>query len=399
MAMAIASRPANPKLELAGRAVTVGAHVLGEKLTRPVARNPGDVPVSGDRVTTQWLTHALCGAHPDAEVVGFTTPGGSKGTSTRTALRITYNAAGEAAGLPTQLFTKATTSFSQRLLLGGARVLHGETHFFMGLRQRVEMEAPLGYYGAVDEASWRSIVILEDIAATKGAQFIAPTTPLTRAQVEDLVQNQARYHGALWESDAIAHLKTPADHFHNVSSFINMRGRCEVGLQRAADVVPGVLHGQADRLWKGTERCLQLATDALPRTLLHADCHVGQTYITADGRMGLTDWQAAMQGGWGYDFAYLVGSACEPEDRRAWERDLLALYLEALAAHGGDAPAFDDAWLTYRQQLFYPLSAWLFTIGRAATQPKMQPDDISRAIIRRLTNAIVDLDSFAALGI
>ena len=103
-----------PKLELAGRAATVGAHVLTEKITRPVAHKPSDVPVSGDRVTSEWLTHALCSEHPGAEVLSFTTPGGSKGTSTRTALRLEYNEAGRSAGLPTQLFTKTTTSLSPR---------------------------------------------------------------------------------------------------------------------------------------------------------------------------------------------------------------------------------------------------------------------------------------------
>ena len=49
--------------------------------------------------------------------------------------------------------------------------------------------------------------------------------------------------------------------------------------------------------------------------------------------------------------------------------------------------------------LFYPYSAWAFTIGRAWYQPKMQPDEYSLAIIHRLSNAINDLDSFAALGI
>jgi hypothetical protein len=115
--------------------------------------------------------------------------------------------------------------------------------------------------------------------------------------------------------------------------------------------------------------------------------------------MGLTDWQACQQGGWGYDFAYLVGSACEPEDRRAWEHDLLGAYLDELARAGGSAPSFDDALLTYRQQLFYPYSAWAFTIGRAAYQPKMQPVETCRVIIRRLSTAIDDLDSLGALGV
>jgi hypothetical protein len=388
----------NPKLWLLGRAATVGGHVLAEKLTQPLARRPDEVPRNGLALTNEWLTAVLCDGHPGAAVVAFSSPGGSSGTSTRAALRVVYNDDGAKAGLPTELYTKTTASYSQRVLLGGARVLDGETQFFTRLRPRVEIEAPKGYWGGVDQRSWRSMILMEDIAATKGARFIEATTPVTRAQVEDLLRNMARYHGGLWQDPAIGTLKTPRDHFHNVKTFIDMAGRAKVGMERAREVIPPALHGQADRLWNGTERSLGLATDELPRTLLHGDSHIGQTYITADGRMGLTDWQAAQQGGWGYDFAYLVGSACEPSDRRAWEHDLLGTYLDELARAGGAAPAFDDAWLTYRQQLFYPYSAWAFTIGRAAYQPKMQPVETCLAIIRRLSSAIDDLDSLGAIG-
>jgi hypothetical protein len=381
------------------RTATVGALVLAEKATHPVARTRADVPGDVDSITIEWLTDVLCRDHRDARVVSFHSPGGHSGTSTRAALRVEYNEAGEQARLPTALYAKMTSSFRQRILLGGVKVLDGETHFFMKMRPRVEMEAPLGYWGAYDDRSWRSIIVMEDIAATKGATFESPTTPLSRSQVEDLVQNMARYHGALWEDPALSVLKTPNDHFHNVANMINMARRAAVGMERAKAVIPPALYGQADRLWKGTERCLQLATTSMPRTLLHGDCHVGQTYITGDGRMGLTDWQACQQGGWGYDFAYLVGSACEPEARREWERELLELYLERLGEHGGKPPSLDDAWLIYRQQLFYPYSAWAFTIGRAAYQPRMQPDETSLAILRRLSAAIHENDSFAAIGL
>lgn len=388
-----------PRLWVTGRALVVGANVLSEKVRKPRARSAADVPGTAAEITAEWLTSVLCRAVPGARVLAFTTPGGSSGTSERVALRVTYNDAGREAGLPEHLFAKLSASFTQRLLLGSVDVTSGETHFFMRFRPKVEMEAPLGYWGAADDRSWKSIVIMEDIAHNKGATFSDPTTQVSRTQIEDLVQNMARYHGAMWEDPDLAVLKTPADHANNVNSFISMGERCAVGMERAKSVIAPGVYGQADRLWKGTLRSLALNTDTHPRTLLHGDSHIGQTYITADGRMGLTDWQATMQGGWGYDFAYLVGSACEPDDRRAWDRELLELYLERLGEHGGKPPSFDDAWLIYRQQLFYPYSAWAFTIGRAFYQPKMQPDERSLAILKRLSAAIDDNKSFDAIGL
>lgn len=388
-----------PRLWVAGRAAVLGANVLGEMVRKPSARSALDVPGTASEITTEWLTAVLCRDVAGAEVTEFTTPGGSSGTSERVALRVTYNRTGREAGLPEHLFAKLTATFTQRLLLGSVDVISGETHFFMHFRPKAEMEAPLGYWGAADDRTWKSIVIMEDIAHSKGAIFSDPTTTVTRSQVEDLVRNMACYHGAMWEDPQLAVLKTPTDHARNVNSFISMGERCAVGMERAKSVIAPGVYGQADRLWKGTLRSLALNTDTHPRTLLHGDSHIGQTYITDDGRMGLTDWQATMQGGWGYDFAYLVGSACEPEDRRDWDRELLELYLERLTEYGGKPPTFDDAWMIYRQQLFYPYSAWAFTIGRAFYQPKMQPDERSLAILRRLSAAIDDNKSFEAIGI
>jgi hypothetical protein len=386
-------------LWVAGRAAGLLANGLVEKVRPPSVRTTDDVPGVAGEINTEWLTAVLCRDTPGAQVTSFTTPGGSSGTSERVALRVTYNQAGRDAGLPEELFAKLSASFTQRLLLGAVHVIEGETAFFMRFRPRVEMEAPKGYWGASDQRTWKSIVIMEDIAHTKGASFLDPTTQVTRSQVEDLVQNMARYHGAFWEDPELAGLKTPADHAHNVGSFIAMEQRCAVGMERAKSVIAPGVYGQADRLWQGTQRSLAINTESHPRTLLHGDSHIGQTYLTADGRMGLTDWQATLQGGWGYDFAYTVGSACEPDDRRAWDRELLELYLERLTEHGGKPPVFEEAWNIYRQQLFYPYSAWAFTIGRAAYQPKMQPDERSLAILRRLSAAIDDLNSFEIVGL
>lgn len=387
------------RLWLSRRCVEVSGHMLRERV-RPVAlRTRRDIPRDGLSLNVEWLTEVLCHEHPGARVTAFESGGGSVGTSTRTPLRVTYNDAGTAAGLPTQLFTKTTAAFRQRLVLGGGSVLHGETNFFSTFRPKVDMEAPLGYWGGVDDASWRSMIIMEDVAATKGAEFIRATESLSRAEVEDVVANMAAYHGTWWESPELDVLKTPRDHYTNVANFMDMGGRAAVGMERAKSVIPPRLHGQADRMWTGTQRALDIATDSMPRTLLHGDSHVGQTYRTAGGRMGIADWQATLQGGWAWDFAYFVGSACDPEDRRAWERDLLAKYLRGLAAAGASAPSFDEAWLAYRQQLFYPYSAWAFTIGRAFYQPRMQPVDTCLVIIKRLATAIDDLDSFAALDL
>jgi hypothetical protein len=389
----------HPALWLAGRATTVAGSMALESLGGAVPKTAQDIPRSGTDLNATWLTAVLCAGVPGAEVTSFEVPEAHAGTTSRASLRVVYNQAGTDAGLPTDLFTKSSASFSQRLMLGGADVLHGETHFFMRFRDKIDMEAPRGYFGGVDPTSWRSLLVMEDIAASKGARFIEPTTPITRAQLEDLLGNMAKYHGACWEDPDLAILKTPNDFYRNLSTLVRMGPRTAVGMERAKSVIPVGLYGRASELWEGTRRCLDIATNDAPSTLLHGDGHVGQVYITGDGRMGHTDWQGTMRGGWFFDYAYLVSTALEPEDRRAWDRELLQHYLERLVEAGGKPPAFDDAWLRYRQAVFYAYSAWSFTIGRAFYQPKMQPDEVSLACINRVAAAIEDLDALGAVGL
>ncbi len=388
----------NQKLLFALRAAAVGSHMIGEKLYPRPVRTRADVPRNGQELSTEWLTAVLCASIPGARVTSFDCVSGDSGTSTRAALRVTYNTAGRDAGLPAELFTKTTAKLSQRLLLGGADFLHGETAFFMTFRPKVEMEAPLGYWGNVDGSSWRSIIVMEDVAATKGAQFSTPITPIGREQVRDLLTNMASYHGTWWDAAELKQLSDPVRRLQNLCTFMDLPGRCAVGIQRADDVIPAALRGEADRIFSSTHVSLALLNDTTP-TLLHGDCHVGQTYMTNDGRMGLADWQATLRGGWAFDLAYLIGSACEPADRVAWEKGLIADYLERLTACGVDAPSLSDAWMSYRQSMVYPFLAWAFTLGRAWYHPKMQSVPTCRAIIERLATAIDDLDSFDALGL
>ncbi|PQM45170.1 phosphotransferase [Mycobacterium talmoniae] len=389
----------DPRAALGVQAMGVLGCALAEKVRPPTPRTAADVPISGSHVTPEWLTAVLCRGVPGAHVVSFSNPSGSSGSTERLALRVVYDDAGQRAGLPTELFTKAGTKVSQRLLTGGAGVLHGEEHFYMSLRDKTTMEAPRGYWAKADNRSWRSITIMEDIVATRGARFVGPTERLTEDQMHDLVRTLACMHGQLWEDPAITVLRTLRQYIDRASAMVAARDRAAVGMDRAAQEIPARLHGQADRIYEATVRSLNIGTNEMPQTLLHGDAHVGQTYVTAEGKMGYADWHHCLRGGWAFDFAYAVNSACEPEDRREWERGLMETYLNSLAEYGGAAPSFDDAWLSYRQQSFWPLTAWLFTIGRAWYQPEMQPVDRCKAIIRRTAAAVDDLDAFGALGI
>jgi aminoglycoside phosphotransferase (APT) family kinase protein len=163
-------------------------------------------------------------------------------------------------------------------------------------------------------------------------------------------------------------------------------------------VIPPVLRDRQDDLYAGMRRSMEIASEA-PRTYLHGDLHIANTYRTSGGAMGIADWQVGLQGSWAFDFAYLLATALEVADRRAWERELLHFYLDALGASGGARLSAGAAWDAYRRATFYPYFAWVYTIGRARIQPHFQPERVSLTMIERIAAAIADLDSLAAVGL
>src|SRR5205823_1812642 len=96
-------------------------------------------------------------------------------------------------------------------------------------------------------------------------------------------------------------------------------------------------------------------------TVIHGDMHVGNTFLDATGRPALLDWQLVQRGHWSIDVGYHIASALEPEQRAVAERDLLAHYLDRLAAEGVSPPSFETAWNEYRRGIAYGFFLWGIT--------------------------------------
>ncbi len=389
------------KLELARAATVVTGHWLWEKVTPARPLQPGQAPPSPSALTPGWLTHALCRATPGASVVDFEVGEGSDGTSARRALRVTYNDAGREAGLPTALYTKSSPSLATRIFCGLNRLATIETEFYLRVRPELDIETPRAYHGVYDEPSGRALLLMEDIAVTRGATFADPTvTRVDRANAERMVTVMAGYHGPLWEDPRLDGeffwLRRSEDFQRRLNEMMGFRRMFHNGLKRSRDFLPAEVVAREDRMWGALEASLELRARA-PQTLLHQDVHARNWYFDADGHIGVYDWQANAKGLWAVDVAYALSCGLETDDRRAWERELLALYLDRLAANGGKPPSFEEAWLAYRQQMVHGLGFWLGTIGVTALQPELQPREVCVENIRRMGRAVADLDTLEAL--
>lgn len=358
----------------------------------------GELPVAFEDITPEWLTGAVCAGHPGAEVVEHKLVDVVQGTSNRMAIEVVYNDAGTAAGLPTKLFCKATHAMSNRVVLGLSGGAEAEVNFYNHVRDLLGIEAPPGLYARVDLDTLNSIVIMRNID-DEVTEWCTHLTPIDRARAESQVRLLADLHGACFSDPRVqkesGRFSTWEEFFTRTLSF-GMREGSEEGFLRAEDLIPARLHKRHAEIWPATLASVELTREN--PTLVHSDVHLKNWYITDAGDMALSDWQCATRGHWARDFAYTVGTALTIEDRRAWERDLLALHLDRLHAAGGPKLSFDEGWLAYRQQLLTALTWWTITYNPAPGMPDMQPMETSKMFVERLATAMDDVESLDAFG-
>ena len=389
-----------------GTVATVGriasAIVRERVLPQGHITDPTVVPTCAEAITPEWLTAVLCHHIEGARVVDVRVSGGDDGTSARRALDVAYNEAGANAGLPTKLFSKSTATFGSRMLLGVTGIAEGESVFYNHARPGLKLRSPRAFYSGYDPRSHRSMVILEDLT-TRGWTFPDPMTNIVdRSDAEEMVSELATYHAAFWDSSRfrtdLAALRPTYEGQDNLNRRVGFEKRTITGLDRAQDVVNGELYAQRDVIYPAFMHSLTLHRGA-PVTLLHQDLHLGNWLRDHDGRMGLYDWQCVAKGSWALDFSYAIGAALSTDDRREWQEDLLRIYLERLRQSGvATAPAFDAAWLAYRQQPMHALAFALFTYGGSRFEPELQPKDYTLASIAKIAQHVTDLKSVAALS-
>jgi thiamine kinase-like enzyme len=392
----------DPRVELAALTGRIAYHVVKERITKPRPTNLRAVPPSPDHLTDEWLTLALCDGVRGARVLRHDLSGRDDGTSSRRRLTVTYNEAGTAAGLPTRLFTKSGPTFKTRLVSAAAGLSRIEANFYAQVRPGLDIEAPPTRYSAYDPVSNRQLLIVDDLAATEGAVFgTVLTRTLTREQAEDVVDTLASLHVAFWEKPLQkmygSWLWSSYDFMATLNVTIGAPARILSGFERGRDVIPARLYDRRHEVPDAMMRSLEINISG-PQTMLHSDVHPGNWYVTKDGRMGLCDWQCVVQGGWARDIAYALASGLPPEDRRAWERDLVARHGKRLAEAGIAAPSPEDGFLAYRQQMPHAMFMWLGTLGRHWAQPDYQPHDIVMESVRRICIAADDLETLDAIN-
>lgn len=355
-----------------------------------------DVPLNYEAMNVTWLTAALCAETPGAKVTGFRLGLVDDGTTNRRSLFVDYNEIGRSAGLPDRIFCKASFGISNRFSLGPVGALEAEVNFYNAVRQHLDIEATEGVFSVINEA-YNSVIMLNDISGSV-TEFCDHTTEMTRERAESQMRNLAAFHGASASNPAIIEtypkFRSFYDFFHGTKQFgldVGAKG----GFSAASDLIPARTHLREAEVWAATEEAVARA-DRRAKTLTHGDVHLKNWYVAGNGEMGLSDWQCTTVSHWGRDLSYTLGTALTVANRRAWERDLIALYLDELSRHNGPTTSFDEAWTIYREQMLPALAWWTVTLNPAPGMPDMQPLPTAIEFVTRLGTAVDDLESLDA---
>ncbi|WP_286696035.1 phosphotransferase [Spongiibacter sp. UBA1325] len=354
------------------------------------------IPMAFEYITEAWLTDVLCPHIDDASVTGFKLGAEDEGTSSRRRITLTYNR--EHPELPKSVFCKSTFTLASRCLLGMNGAIEGEVKFFNQIRPDLDIEAPRAYFSTFNPDTLNSIIILED--QTDHWTFCDHRTVMTESMAKEQLDILATLHSRYYESTALdtslSYLNSWYDFFTITTNEAGFGPQADVGFRHAKDVIPATLFSKADQIWPATLASVA-KTRNQPRTVIHSDVHLKNWYTTAEGKMGLCDWQCMCIGPWGRDLAYAISTGLSIDDRRAWEKDLINYYLGALKQRGGPEIPFEQAWNDYRQNMFGALAWWTPVLCPNPDVPDMQPPETCLAFIGRITNAINDTNALDAL--
>lgn len=244
-----------------------------EKLNPPIPRTYGDIPISYENITKEWLTTTLGRDAPGNVIKSFTLGEVDNGSSNRRRIKMEWEGP-DAAKLPKSTFCKAAHSARNRIVLsvGGT---YSETCFYNEIRPRLDIEAPVAYFAGYNPDSWAAIIMLKDMG--QNTTFCRHTTLLTKTQFGEQIKTLAKLHGRFYQSNEpfFGRLLAYKDRIANLIK-VGIESACENGFRAAKDVIPPRLFARESEIWPCTVKSVE-RNAALPQTTVHGDVHLGMS--------------------------------------------------------------------------------------------------------------------------
>jgi len=360
------------------------------------------VPLTPDEFDTSILEKLIRTARPDVRLASasvvdaaLSTDGDARvSTARRIAFEVTY-AAGSAAALPHRLMVKVARPEYRDIPL-----YENEVNIYTRVGDELPIRIPRSFGGVRDPDSVTFGLVLEDLRAAN-ATFESVLSPLTPGDTAVLLDQLASLHAAYWQSPrfdgdlawVLPHTAGPIHEIFSSDTGVVLLIEHEVATHAfKRELVQSI--GETVASLRAKVARVQTHQATLPRTLLHGDAHVGNTYRLPDGRRGYFDLQLAARGFCMHDVSYTIVTSLNVDQRRAHESDLIAGYRQRLVDLGVAAPpSSDELFLEHRRAM-----AWCLYIGWLTSPTENYGWEITVGNHVRISTAYRDLESSAAIA-
>jgi hypothetical protein len=349
---------------------------------------------SPDQITPQWLTLALreSGHLPQGaviatkhEIIGT----GKMGDNAR--FTLTYDV--DHCGPATLIAKLPATDETARTMAGVLGAYYNEVMFYQNLAGHTKLRTPLIYASEVNAEGTEFVILMEDLAPSEpGSQLIGESLEHSRLALQEAAKLAAAFYG----DTAVAEL-----------AYVTSPARGDGGAQ-GGDLMQQCWPQFLDRFGHGlSAECVAFGDLYVDRhrhfvtrfqgqkTLIHGDFRCENVLFrpstdSAPAIATVVDWQTVGESSALTDVAYFLGGSVEIEQRRAWEKDLIAEYAQNLNALGVNLTE-QECWDQYRE---YAMHAIVITVlGAVFTAAEARSDKMFLAMIQRHLQQCVDLNS------
>lgn len=260
-----------------------------------------------------------------------------------------------------------------------------EQRFYETLLPRLDLRTPR-LLGVLETEGDEPGLILEDLSVR--ARPLDQLSDGTVSQVVSAMQQLPGLQAPFWDDPDLG--ERPWFYNRTTDHIEGLHERYEISWGRhCRSITPALAPEEIEIVETFGERCVDWAKGIQgPSTLVHQDLRLDNLLHGSDGAW-LIDWQTLAWGSPAWDPAFLLGSALEPVDRRAIERDRVASQVRALAARGVDWE-FDFAWTEYRRHSGAVLLGMVPAM--AFVEPTERGFEMFRSLIARGARQALDLN-------
>lgn len=349
-------------------------------------------PTHPDLVTSDWLNTILAGTpvlqSGDISGVSWQPIGtGQVGDSVR------FNLIHEGGGTSTLAGKFAAEDETSRGTGKMLRLYEKEVRFYQEIAPHIAARVPQTHACEISEDGGEFILLFEDLGPARGGNQLAGCT-IEEARAG--IRQAAAIHAPSWHNDALigkAWLATPEAVAAQVTSLYPQAHAT------FAERYSELLEPEYMALCEAFAAHYQAlsAHSKPPQCLVHGDFRLDNMLFDIKGvsePIAILDWQTVTTGKAMSDIGYFMGTGIGDDLRRAYEDELLALYLKEMSARGVSLSR-GDIWDDYRIGALSGLSTGVFSAAFVERTERGDANFLS--MVRGACALALEHDSLTAL--